>query len=210
MEVFNNLRNQIFSTGRAFWSNASPYIIEDNAIIDPTKMHFGEWYQLIKHQILLQIVDTDLANWWWIIDDVVPFSFQDASRLPNQRMPTIIYCYLQSCWSRGLRLIFGGGVINNCHVVCALDMLTNDVYDVYDTRTCGMDLDEVPTLCAWTNDDAFTLYSHVDRNIYNDDCSKLPITCMNRTRCNTARQLSVHNRSCAYIMRYRAYRRIVL
>ena len=66
-------------------------------------------------------------------------------------------------------------------------MLTNDVYDVYDTRTCGTDLDEVPTLGAWTNDDAFTLYSHVDRNIYNDDCSKLTITCMNRTRCNTAR-----------------------
>ena len=33
-----------------------------------------------------------------------------------------------------------------------------------------VDLDLVATLCAWNNDDAFTLHSHIWRIMYNDAC----------------------------------------
>ena len=47
-------------------------------------------------------------------------------------------------------------------------MLANDVYHC--ARVCVMDLDLVASLCAWNNDDVFTLHSHVWRNMYNDAC----------------------------------------
>ena len=52
---------------------------------------------------------------------------------------------MQSCVSRELRPIFGGGVINDFHVVYALNMLANDVMFVH---VCTVDLDKVATLCS--------------------------------------------------------------
>ena len=86
----------------------------------------------------------------------------------------------------------------NCHVVCAYRMRANDVYLVH---TCvWWFIDEFTTLCAWTNDDVFTLHSHINAHIQRGLLNVL-ITSSNRTRCNTARQLSVHNRSYDYIRR---------
>ena len=51
-------------------------------------------------------------------------------------MANAIFAEYAKLLSLGLRSIFGGGIRNNCHVVCTSDVMQMMDEDVYRTRTC--------------------------------------------------------------------------
>ena len=105
---------------------AQPLVRTDNVIIEPTKVHFGEWISIDQTpSYCCKFKLTLFGNYWWsILMAWFLFHFRTHQGSPLECDAHTRYCvFVQRRVSRRLRLIFGGRIINYCHVVYALKCL---------------------------------------------------------------------------------------
>ena len=151
-----------------------------NAIVGPTKMHFGE--RCPTHQLT---ISTKISNFWQI---EYRSPLMTGSSRPRGNPAHTIIANIAKLLSRGLRPIFGGGVRHNCNTICTSNGLWMiPMVTIVLARVGASYLDMDASLCAWTNGDTFTLHSHTWRHGYNECCYKEEFHTCVRTRCNIAR-----------------------
>ena len=105
---------QMFGHGKGNLINcmAQTLIRIINAIVGPTKMHFGERCPIHQTQFAAKI----FYDFWQIVIRVAPFMTGSSRPRGGSQVHTIIASFAKLL-SRGLRPIFGGGVRNNCNAI---------------------------------------------------------------------------------------------